>query len=124
MRNRNLWKSLTEPNGLEPGACTLEEAIAYRQQLRMVGSTKFLMNTIQSHAITAKKLCTAFGIRPPTFLEGAPDRAYHIFLHLGINRELQKRAKLVQYNTVDDAVQLLKEAKNIIVITGAGVSPL
>ena len=29
--------------------------------------------------------------------------------------------KLPQYNSVDDAVALLKKSKNIIVLTGAGV---
>ncbi|KAH0563349.1 hypothetical protein GP486_002084 [Trichoglossum hirsutum] len=109
----------------EPGACTLEEAVAYRQEARTVGDvSKFLVNTVGSGAITAKKLCTAFGVRPPLFLEGAPDRAYYIILGLGVARELSKRTKLLQYNTMDDAVDLLKKSKNIIVITGAGVSSL
>ncbi|KAI9864884.1 MAG: NAD-dependent histone deacetylase sir2 [Trichoglossum hirsutum] len=107
----------------ETGACTLEEAIAYRQEARMVGDvSKFLVNTVGSGAITAKKLCTAFGVRPPMFLEGAPDRAYFILLGLGVARELSKRTKLLQYNTMDDAVELLRKSKNIIVITGAGIS--
>jgi NAD-dependent histone deacetylase SIR2 len=89
----------------------------------MVGDvSKFLVNTVGSGAITAKKLCTAFGVRPPMFLEGAPDRAYFILLGLGVARELSKRTKLLQYNTMDDAVELLRKSKNIIVITGAGVS--
>lgn len=40
---------------------------------------------------------------------------------LGITRELNKRTKLPQYNTIDDAVDLLRTSKNIIVLTGAGV---
>lgn len=32
------------------------------------------------------------------------------------------RQKLEQYNTFDDAIQLLKTCKNILVLTGAGVS--
>ena len=47
--------------------------------------------------------------------------AYYRLLGLGITRELQKRVKLPQYNTIDDAVSLLKSSKNIIVLTGAGV---
>lgn len=39
-----------------------------------------------------------------------------------MSRELSKRAKLSKYNTIDDAVDLLKKAKNIIVLTGAGIS--
>jgi NAD-dependent histone deacetylase SIR2 len=41
---------------------------------------------------------------------------------LAISRELSKRIKLPQYNTIDDAVELIKRSKNIIVLTGAGIS--
>lgn len=102
-------------------ACTLEEANAYRKQLRTLGPDQFIKATVDAGRISAKKLCTAFDIRPPAFLEGAPDVAYFPLLGLGLSRELSKRIKLPQYNTVDDAVALLKAAKNIIVLTGAGV---
>ncbi|CZR60989.1 related to sirtuin 5 and related class III sirtuins (SIR2 family) [Phialocephala subalpina] len=64
-----------------PESCTLEEANAFRQQLRTIG----------------------------------PE-------NLAISRELSKRIKLPQYNTIDDAVELIKRSKNIIVLTGAGIS--
>lgn len=35
---------------------------------------------------------------------------------------LRRRAKLPQYNTVDDVIQLLKKCKRIVVLTGAGIS--
>ena len=41
---------------------------------------------------------------------------------MGISRELAKRQKLPQYNTIDDVVSLLQTSKNIIVVTGAGIS--
>ncbi|RHZ68550.1 uncharacterized protein CDV56_109664 [Aspergillus thermomutatus] len=105
-----------------PGACTLEEAIAYRERLHEIGKAAFVEETIARDTVTAKKLCTAFGIMPPAFLEGAPDEAYHPLLAIAISREFSRRPKLPQYNTIDDAVQLLKESKNIIVLTGAGIS--
>lgn len=43
---------------------------------------------------------------------------------MGITREYSRRVKLSQYNTIDDAVELLKKSENIIVLTGAGVSTL
>lgn len=77
--------------------------------------------TIVRDAVTAKKLCTAFGIVPPAFLDGAPDEAYHSLLAIALSREFSRRPKLPQYNTIDDAVRLLHKSRNIIVLTGAGV---
>ena len=103
--------------------CTVEESLAFRKLLRAEGEDKFLAETVENGSITAKKLCTAFGIRPPAFLEGQSDEAYYNLLGLGICRELSKRVKLPQYNTIDDVVTLLQNSNNIIVLTGAGVSP-
>ncbi|KAL4977533.1 hypothetical protein BDW66DRAFT_158881 [Aspergillus desertorum] len=109
-------------DGTIPGACTLEEAVEFRKRLHEVGKAQFVEETIARDTVTAKKLCTAFGILPPSFLDGAPDEAYHPLLAIAISREFARRQKLPQYNSVDDAVKLLKESKNIIVLTGAGIS--
>jgi NAD-dependent histone deacetylase SIR2 len=90
--------------------------------LRTIGPEAFCARTVEAGTITAKKLLTAFGMRAPAFLEGSPDDAYYPFLSLAISRELSKRIKLPQYNTVDDAVELIKRSNNIIVLTGAGIS--
>ncbi|KAK4176433.1 DHS-like NAD/FAD-binding domain-containing protein [Triangularia setosa] len=103
-------------------ACTPEEAIQYRQMLRALGPEIFVQRTVDAGRITAKKLLTAFGVRPPAFLDGQDDDAYYSLLSYAFTRELKKRAKLTRYNTVDDAVALLKEKQNIIVLTGAGIS--
>lgn len=106
----------------DPDACTLEEALNFRKRLRAIGEDRFVLETVEAGTISAKKLCTAFGIRPPSFLQNSPDEAFYPLLGLGITRELSKRVKLPDYNTVDDAVLLLRKSKNIIVLTGAGVS--
>ncbi|KAI9371457.1 hypothetical protein BJX61DRAFT_534770 [Aspergillus egyptiacus] len=109
-------------DGSIPGACTLEEAISLRKRLHQIGKAAFVEETIGRDTVSAKKLCTAFGLLPPAFLEGAPDEAYHPLLAIAISREFTRRQKLTEYNSVDDAVKLLKESKNIIVLTGAGIS--
>ncbi|KAA8648607.1 hypothetical protein EYZ11_001564 [Aspergillus tanneri] len=105
-----------------PDACTLDEAIAFRNRLHEIGKAAFVGETIGQDTVTAKKLCTAFGILPPDFLDGAPDEAYHPLLAIAISREFSRRQKLPQYNTIEDAVRLLQESQNIIVLTGAGIS--
>ncbi|ORY07786.1 DHS-like NAD/FAD-binding domain-containing protein [Clohesyomyces aquaticus] len=102
--------------------CTLEEARAYKNRLHEVGTSQFILETITTGRITARKLCSAFGVRIPKFLDGLEDDSYYQLLGLAVNRELNKRRKLEQYNTLDDAVRLLQERKNIVVITGAGIS--
>ncbi|KAK7752215.1 NAD-dependent histone deacetylase sir2 [Diatrype stigma] len=103
-------------------ACTPAEAAMYRRQLRALGPVEFCKQNIDAKLITAQKLLTAFGIRPPAFLEGAEDEAYFGLLTLAFSRELAKRAKLDIYNSLDDAVQLIKRSQNIVVLTGAGIS--
>ncbi|RJE19208.1 histone deacetylase [Aspergillus sclerotialis] len=109
-------------DGMVPDACTLDEALAFRKRLHDIGKAAFVEETIGRNTVTAKKLCTAFGVIPPPFFEGAPDEAYHPLLAIAISREFSRRQKLPQYNTVEDAVKLMKESKNIIVLTGAGIS--
>ncbi|KAF6807214.1 histone deacetylase [Colletotrichum sojae] len=106
----------------DPDTCTPDEAMVLRHQLRALGPAEFCRRTVDAGSYTAKKLLSAFGIRPPPFLEGADDEAYFSILSLAISRELSKRAKLFRYNTVDDAVELLQRSNNIIVLTGAGIS--
>lgn len=90
--------------------------------MREQGPAIFCQRTVDAGRYTAKKLLTAFGIRPPAFLEGQDDESYFSLLSLAITRELSKRAKLMRYNSVNDAVHLIDKCQNIIVITGAGIS--
>jgi NAD-dependent histone deacetylase SIR2 len=109
-------------DGAGTETCTAEEARALRQRLHAVGASQFVLENITSEKMTARKLCTAFGVKLPKFLDDASDETFYQLLGMAINRELTKRPRLEQYRTIDDAAQLLRERKNIIVITGAGIS--
>ncbi|QSZ28944.1 hypothetical protein DSL72_003451 [Monilinia vaccinii-corymbosi] len=109
-------------NHSDPEQCTREEALKYRSDLRRLGPRDFCESTVEAGVVTAKKLLTAFGVRPPDSLEGEPDQVYYNLLGYALRRELARRWKLPQYNSVADAVELIKNAKKIIVLTGAGIS--
>ncbi|CRK21063.1 hypothetical protein BN1708_003402 [Verticillium longisporum] len=106
----------------DPDACSPAEAYHLRQLLRTIGPREFCLRTVDSGRYTAKRLLTAFNIRAPAFLDGAPEEAYTSMLTLAFSRELAKRAKLPSHNSLDDAVALLTRSRNIMVITGAGIS--
>jgi NAD-dependent histone deacetylase SIR2 len=44
------------------------------------------------------------------------------FAKVALGRVLRRREKLSNVNTVDDAIELLRNAKRIIVLSGAGIS--
>ncbi|KAF3053080.1 NAD-dependent histone deacetylase sir2 [Didymella keratinophila] len=111
-----------EYSGSNPDTCSAEEARLLRQRLHAVGASQFVMENITSEKMTARKLCTAFNVRIPRFLDDAPDESFYQLLGLAINRELNKRPRLDQYRSIDDAAQLLRERKHVMVITGAGIS--
>ena len=60
-------------------------------------------------------------IQQPSFLDAAPDNAFLPLLQAVITREMNRRRKLPHINTLEDVLRLLKESKNILVLTGAGV---
>ena len=111
-----------KPPGAGPDVCTREECLALQQLYRTIGEDRFMEQTLDAGLFTAKKLCTAFGLFPPEMLEGAPDKAYEPLLDIAMSRWSEQRRKLKQYNTIDDDVALLKGSKNIMVLTGAGIS--
>ena len=102
--------------------CSADEARQLRQRLHAVGASQFVMENITSEKMTARKLCTAFNVRIPRFLDDAPDESFYQLLGLAINRELNKRPRLDAHRDLDDAARLLQGRRNIMVITGAGIS--
>ncbi|KAH0292702.1 SIR2-domain-containing protein, partial [Aureobasidium sp. EXF-3399] len=102
-----------------PNSYTPAEAKEIRERLRRLGPNRFVEQTLTLGAVGVRKLVTAFGVRPDLPYSTT---WYYQVLGLSIQRELRKRQKLTEYNTIDDAVSLLQKSKNIMVITGAGIS--
>ncbi|KAK4547453.1 hypothetical protein LTR36_001109 [Oleoguttula mirabilis] len=94
-------------------------AAQMRAQLRENGPEEFIRKYLSNRVIPLKLLGTAFGIDPNLDL---PKEVHLRILGLAILRAYHKRQKLTQYNTIDDAVDLLRKSHNIMVITGAGIS--
>jgi len=115
-------EQLTEAPVVGPEICSIHEAIHFRQLFREVGPLVFLERTVQANVISARKLLTAFGLRLPLRFHSRPEDVHHGLLLMAISHEMGKRAKLPYYNSVDDAVALIKRCNNIVVVTGAGVS--
>ncbi|EON61179.1 hypothetical protein W97_00391 [Coniosporium apollinis CBS 100218] len=113
-----------DPDDYEPGAdvCTPAEAKAYKDRLHEVGANMFVYETITSRKVTAKKLCTAFGVKLPVFYDKLADSHYYPLLGVAIKHEICKRRRLPQYKNIDDAARLLRKSKNIMIIAGAGIS--
>lgn len=70
-----------------------------------------------------KKLLIALGVLLPKSLidEDVPELALLPILKTALSRILRRRPKLEQYNTVEDAISLIKSSKKIIVLSGAGI---
>ncbi|KAK5115964.1 hypothetical protein LTR62_000420 [Meristemomyces frigidus] len=99
---------------------TKEEAQRLHRDLRRSGPEAFLKHHLSSGVTTARMLGSAFGINPTLAIDD--DDLFLDVLQHTLQRAYKKRQKLSQYNTIDDAAKLLRTKKNIMVITGAGIS--
>ena len=90
-------------------------------QLQQQGPAQFLEETLYSGKFPPTTLGVAFGL-DPNFHEIFGDAGFRRLLMTAIVRVCNKRPKLRHINTVDDVVQLLRNSRKIIVITGAGIS--
>ncbi|BFZ64815.1 NAD-dependent histone deacetylase sir2 [Saitoella coloradoensis] len=106
----------------QDGLLSPTEIEKLRKDLRSMGPDIFVKYYVNQLGTPIRPLLSAFGFRIPPLLRDFPDQALLPLLEMALSRFLSKRQKLVQYNTIDDAIDLIGNAKNIIVLTGAGIS--
>ncbi|ETW79289.1 hypothetical protein HETIRDRAFT_387618 [Heterobasidion irregulare TC 32-1] len=90
--------------------------------LKEKGMSSFIMEYVVMRAIPVFQLLVAFGILLCDELQSKQPATLLYFLRVALSRELQMREKVPQYNTIDDAVNLIKVSKRILILTGAGIS--
>ncbi|CAK4032838.1 related to histone deacetylase SIR2 [Lecanosticta acicola] len=121
---RTLWEQMVDHFEDQPftndgsTGVSVEQAAALRAQLRQVGPEEFFEQTLD--AMTPAQLGTVFGLDPS--LAVADEETFLRVLGVAVMRTFYRRQKLQNYNTIDDAAELLKRSRNITVITGAGIS--
>lgn len=104
------------------GACTDEEALDIRYHARKIGLESFFAQSVVERRIPLEILCATFGVPLSDPLADPPSDQLLARLKKAIAVDMRKRIKQPGYNSVDDAIALVRNAQNILVLTGAGIS--
>ncbi|KAG9298426.1 hypothetical protein G9A89_008690 [Geosiphon pyriformis] len=99
-----------------------EECGKYKKEAKEKGTHKFVQEFFFEKKVPIRKLFYAFDYQLPSKIIGLSEPQLLPILHKVITKYLRQRQKLPHINTLEDTVKLLKESKNIMVLTGAGVS--
>ncbi|TFY72441.1 hypothetical protein EVG20_g558 [Dentipellis fragilis] len=95
---------------------------AYHSVSITLGMSSFVKEYVSNRAIPIPELLCAFGLLLADELQTKKPGTLLYFLRVALYRELQLREKLPQYNTIDDAVNLIASSRRILILTGAGIS--
>ncbi|KAJ6591597.1 SIR2-domain-containing protein [Mycena vulgaris] len=90
--------------------------------LKEYGMSSWMNEYVLKRNIPIPQLLLAFGINLDPSLHNMSPATLSYFLRVAMSRELQLRDKLPNYNTVDDAVRLIRDSRRILILTGAGIS--
>ncbi|WWC86720.1 uncharacterized protein L201_001598 [Kwoniella dendrophila CBS 6074] len=106
-----------------------EEMKQFTNQLKESGLVNFLRDYLLKHdnegqMRSLRKLLLGYGIIPPISLRNpaTPNLQLLSFAKVALSRILRRRERLTNLSTLDDAIDLFKKSKKIIVLSGAGIS--
>nr|XP_019046968.1 NAD-dependent histone deacetylase SIR2 [Kwoniella bestiolae CBS 10118]OCF25898.1 NAD-dependent histone deacetylase SIR2 [Kwoniella bestiolae CBS 10118] len=105
-----------------------EEMEKFILQLKESGLVNFLRDYLlqseNGEMRSLRKLLLGFGIIPPSPLRNPSIPNIHLlpFAKIALSRVLRRRQRLSHLSSLEDALNLLKTSKNIIVLSGAGIS--
>ncbi|OLY80635.1 NAD-dependent histone deacetylase SIR2 [Smittium mucronatum] len=93
-----------------------------QQDARKLGLDAFLMKYIIQKNYSVVSLLNVFEQKLFFNVDDSLDTQFLPLLKISVKKFIQKRPKLPQINSIEDALFLIRRAKRIMVLTGAGVS--
>ncbi|KAI0285261.1 DHS-like NAD/FAD-binding domain-containing protein [Russula brevipes] len=90
--------------------------------MTVIGLPSFMKEYIIARAIPIPELLCAFDVYLCEELQGKKPTTLIYFLQVVLSGELQLRDRLPQYSTVQDAIDLIRSSRRILILTGAGIS--
>ncbi|TFK39446.1 DHS-like NAD/FAD-binding domain-containing protein [Crucibulum laeve] len=101
---------------------TEQEVKQMLHHLKERGMSSFVKEYVLTRNIAIPKLLRAFGVHLCPQLQNKRASTMLYFLRVAMSHQLRMRDKLPQYNTIDDAVNLIRNSQRILILTGAGIS--
>ncbi|PPQ94448.1 hypothetical protein CVT25_002539 [Psilocybe cyanescens] len=99
-----------------------EEIKKMTHLLKERGSSAFIEEYVRARNIPITKLLEAFNVELCPELQTRRPQTLLYFLRVALSHQLRNRDKLPQYNTISDAVNLIRNSQRILILTGAGIS--
>ncbi|KAK9454542.1 DHS-like NAD/FAD-binding domain-containing protein [Dipodascopsis uninucleata] len=104
-----------------------DECLEVRSYLRKYGQQRFVERYLIGSEggepqFSIRALLYIFGVHLPPILNDFDEDDLAPLLSMAMARELSRRDRLPDVRTIDDVVRLIKESKNIVLVTGAGIS--
>ncbi|KAF8998517.1 DHS-like NAD/FAD-binding domain-containing protein [Cyathus striatus] len=106
----------------EEEAWSKQEVKQMLHHLKERGMSSFMQEYVIKRNIPIPKLLLAFGINLCPQLQNRKPATMLYFLRVAMSHQLRMRDRLMQYNTIADAVQLIQNSQRILILTGAGIS--